>query len=131
MWSCSCLPPSGWRHASCDGRRGAGWLCPARSARPHRRSWGSVRSLLRGEVGLDIIALLSIGGALFLREYVAAGVIEVMLSAGQALEAFAEARASREMTALLSRVPRMATQYEAGQLATASLGRIVPADPCW
>ena len=42
----------------------------------------SVASLIRREVGLDIIALLSIGGAITLREYVAAGVIGVMLSGG-------------------------------------------------
>src|SRR5690242_3141341 len=64
----------------------------------------SFARLVRREVGLDIIALLSIGGAIALREYVAAGVIGLMLSGGRALEDFAEARARREMSALLARV---------------------------
>jgi heavy metal translocating P-type ATPase len=88
----------------------------------------SLASLIRREVGLDIIALLSIGGALALGEYVAAGVIGLMLSGGQALEDFAEARAQREMSALLARVPRKANRYADGQLATVPLDSVVPGD---
>ena len=84
----------------------------------------SVASLWRREVGLDIIALLSIGGALALGEYVTAGVIGVMLSGGRALEDFAEARARREISELLARVPRTATRYENGQLATVPLASV-------
>jgi hypothetical protein len=75
-----------------------------------------VALLVRRELGLDLIALLSIGGAIILHEYVAAGVIGLMLSGGRALDDFAEARAKREMTALLSRVPRTANRYESGRL---------------
>jgi heavy metal translocating P-type ATPase len=84
----------------------------------------SLASLMRREVGLDIIALLSIGGALLLREYVAAAVIGLMLSGGRALEGFADARARREMSALLSRVPRTASRYEDGQVATVPLDAV-------
>jgi heavy metal translocating P-type ATPase len=88
----------------------------------------SVASLWRREVGLDIIALLSIGGALVLGEYVAAGVIGVMLSGGRALEDFAEARARREMSALLARVPRTASRYQDGQIATVPLDSVASGD---
>ena len=88
----------------------------------------SLASLIRREVGLDIIALLSIGGAIALQEYVAAGVIGVMLSGGRALEDFAEARATREMTALLARVPRTAHRYENGELAAVPLEAVRPGD---
>ena len=88
----------------------------------------SVASLWRREVGLDIIALLSIGGALALGEYVAAGVIGVMLSGGRALEDFAEARARREMSALLARVPRTASRYEDGQITTVPLDSVASGD---
>ena len=61
----------------------------------------SIASLLRVEVGLDLIALLSIGGSFALSEYLVAGVIGVMLAGGRALEDYADARARREMSALL------------------------------
>ena len=78
--------------------------------------------------GYRIIALLSIGGALALGEYVTAGVIAVMLSGGRALEDFAEARARREMSALLARVPRTASRYEDGQITTVPLDSVAPGD---
>lgn len=84
----------------------------------------SVASLVRREVGLDIIALLSVGGALLLQEYIAAAVIGLMLSGGMALEDFADARARREMSALLSRVPRTASRYDDGQIATVPLDAV-------
>jgi len=88
----------------------------------------SLTSLMRREVGLDIIALLSIGGAIALGEYVAAGVIGLMLSGGRALESFAEARARREISALLARVPRTANRYVDGELASVPLDSVAPGD---
>lgn len=92
----------------------------------------SVMSLLRREVGLDIIALLSIGGALALDEYIAAGVIGLMLAGGRALEDFADARARREISALLARVPRTANRYDGGgdgdRLAAIPLGSVAVGD---
>ncbi|GAB0113910.1 heavy metal translocating P-type ATPase [Acidisoma sp. C75] len=88
----------------------------------------SLTSLARREVGLDIIALLSIGGALALGENLAAAVIALMLASGRALEDFAEARAKREMSALLARVPRSANRYANGTLATVPLESILPGD---
>ncbi len=67
-------------------------------------------SLRRGEVGLDIIAMLSMAGALAFGEYVAAAVVALMYSGGQYLEHAAEGRARREMTALLARAPQKATR---------------------
>jgi heavy metal translocating P-type ATPase len=88
----------------------------------------SFARLLRREVGLDVIALLSIGGAIALEQYVVAGVIGLMLSGGRALEDFAEARAQREMSALLGRVPRMANRYEGERLSTVPLDGVVIGD---
>ena len=88
----------------------------------------SVASLMRREVGLDIIALLSMGGAIALGEHVAAGVIGLMLAGGRALEGFAEARAQRDISALLSRVPRTANRYEDGQLRAVPLEGVAPGD---
>jgi len=88
----------------------------------------SAVSLLRREVGLDIIALLSIGGAIALRQYLVAGVIALMLSGGRALEDFASARAGREMSALLARAPRAANRYAGAMLETIPLASIAAGD---
>ena len=71
-----------------------------------RLAWSIVRDLLAGELGVDVIAILAIGGALLLGERLAAAVIGVMLATGEALERYAQGRAHRELTALLGRAPR-------------------------
>ena len=88
----------------------------------------SIARLIRREVGLDLIALISIGGAIALNEYVVAGVIGVMLSGGRALEDFAEARAQREMTSLLDRVPRTANRCDGDRLVTVPLDTVSTGD---
>ena len=88
----------------------------------------SIGRLLRRQVGIDVIALLSIGGAIALEQYIVAGVIAVMLASGRALEDFADARARREMSALLGRVPRTANRYEAERLTTVPLDGISSGD---
>ena len=52
-----------------------------------------VSNLRRGEVGLDIVAALSMSAALFVGEELAAVVVALMYSGGQFLEAFAERHA--------------------------------------
>ena len=71
-------------------------------------AWSVARSLRRHDVGVDGIALVAIVGALLLSEYLAAAVIAVMLAGGNALEASAQRRARRELTALAARMPRTA-----------------------
>src|SRR5512132_941457 len=85
-------------------------------------------SLRRGDVGLDIVAALSMLAALVFAEYLAAVVVALMYAGGQHLESFAERRASREMTALLARVPRSAVRYRNGRLEDVSLDAIDPRD---
>jgi heavy metal translocating P-type ATPase len=63
------------------------------------------RSLRRGDVGVDLIALAAMAGALALGEFLAAVVVALMLSGGNALEAVANRRARRALTALLERAP--------------------------
>jgi heavy metal translocating P-type ATPase len=66
------------------------------------------RTLWRGEVRVDLIAILAMTGALLLRQYLAGAIIAVMLTGGGALERFAVARARRELSALIQRAPRIA-----------------------
>ncbi len=100
-----------------------------------------VGDLRRGKAGVDVIALLAMVGALLLGEYVAGAVIAVMLATGQALERYAEGRAERELSALLSRAPRVVHRYDGDQLTSPPIedvrvgdlllvkpGEIVPVD---
>ena len=85
-------------------------------------------SLRRGDVGLDIIAALSMLAALVFGEHLAAIVVALMYSGGKFLESFAEQRARREMTALLARVPRTAVRHRDGRLEEVELDAIEPGD---
>ncbi|OYX44519.1 MAG: cadmium-translocating P-type ATPase [Rhodobacterales bacterium 32-67-9] len=87
-----------------------------------------LRSLRRGEVGLDIVAALSMTAALVFGETLAAAVVAVMYSGGTFLESFAEGRARREMHDLLSRVPRTATRHRNGGLEEIALDAVMPGD---
>ena len=87
-----------------------------------------VRSLWRGEVGLDIVAALSMSAALAVGEALAAAVVAVMYSGGTFLESFAEGRARREMHTLLARVPRTARRHRDGGLEEVPLDEVAPGD---
>ncbi len=87
-----------------------------------------VQSLRRGEVGLDIVAALSMSAALGFGEALAAAVVALMYSGGTFLEAFAEARARREMHALLSHVPRAALLRQNGTLREVALEAVAVGD---
>ncbi|MCR8669916.1 heavy metal translocating P-type ATPase [Agrococcus sp. HG114] len=69
---------------------------------------GMVRDALRGRWGLDILAITAIVATLLVDEYVAAIIIVLMLTGGEALEDYAAGRAKRELTALLERAPQRA-----------------------
>lgn len=86
--------------------------------------YGAWIALLQREAGVDVLALVSIIGALALHQELTAAVIAVMLAGGHLLESFAERRARREMTALLGRVPRSAQCYRNGALVDVPLDDI-------
>ncbi|MFC6788901.1 heavy metal translocating P-type ATPase [Methylobacterium komagatae] len=87
-----------------------------------------VTSLARGDVGLDLVALLSMGGALALSQPLAGIVIALMYSGGQSLEAYATGRAGHAMTALLARQPRTALRDEAGTLRDIPIAALAAGD---
>lgn len=70
-----------------------------------------IASLRRGDVGLDVVAALSMSAALVFGESLAGNIVALMYAGGQLLESFAEGRARREMTALLGRVAFTAMRY--------------------
>ncbi len=75
--------------------------------------WGMVRSIIAGQVGLDILAVTAIIATLVIGEYWASLVIVLMLTGGEALEDYAEGRAERELSSLLEHVPQIAHRYRA------------------
>ena len=90
--------------------------------------WSIVKSLRRGEYGLDIIAAFSMSGALLAGEALAGVVVALMYSGGLLLEDYAQGRAMREMTALLGRVARTAQAYRNGSLVETAIEVLVPGD---
>jgi len=82
----------------------------------------------RHKLGVDLIALLAMGGSLALGQFLAGAVIALMLAGGQALEAYAGARARRDLSALLERAPRVAHRYEDGHLAAPAIDEVGPGD---
>lgn len=84
--------------------------------------WDTIRQLAHGEVGVDVIAILAIGGSLALGQYLAGAIIVLMLSGGVALEAFALRRAGKSLSRLAERAPRTAHVWQGNQLAD------IPAD---
>ncbi|WP_409565197.1 heavy metal translocating P-type ATPase [Methylobacterium sp. J-078] len=90
--------------------------------------WQIVTSLLRGDMGLDVVAALSMGGALALGQSLAAVVVALMYAGGQSLEVYADGRARREMSALLARQPRSALREQDGGLREVPIADLVPGD---
>ncbi len=87
-----------------------------------------LRALLRGKMGVDIIALIAMAGALVLDQYLAGAVIALMLSGGQVLEDFAESRARKELTSLIGRTPRTVNRIERDTITTADIDEVKPGE---
>jgi heavy metal translocating P-type ATPase len=87
-----------------------------------------VMSLRRGDFGLDVLAALSMSAALLFGEQLAANVVAIMYAGGQWLETFAQGRASKDMSALLARVPRFAFRYHGDEVREVPIEDIGPGD---
>jgi heavy metal translocating P-type ATPase len=87
-----------------------------------------LRSLLRRDIGVDAIALVSMAGALALAEYLAGAVVALMLAGGNALEEAANRRARRDLSALVERAPRSALVHRATELVEVPLDEVSTGD---
>ncbi|RMI20882.1 heavy metal translocating P-type ATPase [Pseudoroseomonas wenyumeiae] len=86
------------------------------------------RSLMGGRLGVDVIAFAAILGAVALGEAAAAAVIALMVSGGEALEAWAEGRATRALTDLMARAPRRAARISGDAIEEIEVSAIRPGD---
>lgn len=92
-------------------------------------TWATLRQLWRRQFGVDVIAVLALVGTLLVREYLAGAVIAVMVGTGQALEGYAQRRASRDLRALLERAPRQARRRTPdGAIEVVPLGQVATGD---
>jgi heavy metal translocating P-type ATPase len=104
-------------------------------------TWSVVRDLARGRFGVDVIALISMAGALALGEQLAGAIVALMLAGGNALEAIASRRARSELTRLLALAPSVAhvrrdgaidevaiDTIEVGDVVVVRTGEVVPVD---
>ncbi len=90
--------------------------------------WWVVGAAREHRLGVDVIAVLALVGALIVHEYLAGAVIAVMLASGRAIEARASVRARRELQALLAHAPRVVHRYDAGELTSPPLDQARPGD---
>lgn len=89
---------------------------------------GVARALLGGRLGVDIIALAAILVAVALDEAAAAALIALMVAGGEALEAWAEGRATRALHDLMARAPRTAARLGPDGLEEIPADAIRPGD---
>jgi heavy metal translocating P-type ATPase len=101
----------------------------------------TVRQLWRREFGVDVIAILAIAGSAALGQYLAGAIIVLMLSGGEALEAYALRRAHSSLSALAERAPRSAhvrrgyalvtipaSEVDVDTLVVVKPGELIPVD---
>ena len=103
--------------------------------------WETGKQILHKEFSVDVIAILAIGGSLLLGQYLAGAFVVLMLSGGEALEAYALRRARSSLSALAERAPRSAhiwqgdelvsipaEQVEVGMVIVVKPGELIPVD---
>ena len=87
-----------------------------------------VRDILRGHWGLDILAVTAIVATVLVGEYVAALLVVLMLTGGEALEDYASRRAKRELDALLTRAPQLAHRMQGDRIVDIRADEVRPGD---
>ena len=103
--------------------------------------WETLKQLFHREFGVDVIAILAIGGSILLGQYLAGALVVLMLSGGKALEVYALRRARSSLSALAERAPRSAhiwqdeelinipaEQVEVGMVIVVKPGELAPVD---
>jgi heavy metal translocating P-type ATPase len=100
--------------------------------------WGLLGNIWRREFGADLLAGISIVTAVILGEYLAGTLVILMLSGGEAIEAYAVRHASSVLAALAKRVPSVAhrrsgTAFEdvaLDEVAVGDLLEVLPHEVC-
>lgn len=91
-------------------------------------AWDIAKSMLHGHFGVDLIAIVAIVASLIFGQYLAGTVILLMLSGGEALEAFALRRARKELTQLINNAPTVAHKELHGSVIDIPAESVNPGD---
>lgn len=99
------------------------WIAATAMAAIPALAW-VVSALRRGRAGVDLIAVLALAGTFAVGEYLAGALIAVMLASGRTLDAAAQRRAARDLTALLAHAARWAHRRSGEQVQTIALNDV-------
>ncbi|MCH1722561.1 heavy metal translocating P-type ATPase [Lactococcus formosensis] len=80
-----------------------------------------VKTLRKGNYGVDLLAITAIIATLLVGEYWASFIIILMLVGGETLEDYAAGRANRELSALLQKTPDIAHVMQEGKVVDMDL----------
>ena len=79
-------------------------------------AWRTLRGIAKGRFAADLVAMLAIVTALLLGEPLAGLIVVLMQTGGEALERYAEGRASEAVRELEAAAPRLAHRIVAGEV---------------
>lgn len=89
---------------------------------------GMIKSIKRGDYGVDLLAIMAVVATLSVSEYWAAMVILVMLTGGDALEDYAARKANSELKSLLDNSPQQAHLISDGGTSDVSVNDLKVGD---
>jgi len=84
--------------------------------------------LRAGRFGADLLAVLALVGTVVVGEHLAGAVVAVMLGGGRALDAYAQRKAGRDLSALLDHAPRTARLRTSDGLRPVPVQDVLPGD---
>jgi heavy metal translocating P-type ATPase len=119
------LAPLGARYPVL-GRNGPLWLALLLGGAP--LVWDLLVKLMKRQFGSDLLAGISIVTSVLLGEYLAGVLVVLMLSGGEALEAYAVANASSVLRALAKRMPSQAHRKRGADVENVALADLAIGD---
>ncbi len=88
----------------------------------------TIARLREGRVAVDLVALVALLGSMALGEALAGVILALMVASGDALEQFAQRRAERSLSELLSMAPTTAHRLADGSFVTVPVDEVVPGE---
>ncbi|MEE9509454.1 MAG: cation-translocating P-type ATPase, partial [Candidatus Bathyarchaeia archaeon] len=88
----------------------------------------AIKKLMEHVFGIDLLATVAIIASIYVGEYLAAAVVELMLGSGEILENIVFNRASKAISKLIEEYPKKATVIRDGQELELSVSEISPGE---